>query len=174
MAKLTLTSFERAVLANQMRILSQLDPVYAKHYQLEQKIEVLDLGLEGEYSTVLSGFGENAVPPEVTTFANDVLVMMSNILEFRSELTDYDLSEIRQVQFDARDEDGYLSSAKHLLKYHSYQDVESVANSHHATIARYESMFEPYREALESGNWGLTAARATLDAGGYRKKTGDK
>lgn len=158
---------ERLLLANQFRILSKLDEEYAKYNDLEDKIHILEKGLEGAYGEVLGELAEQTMSAEEMRFVNDVLLMMSAVLEFEDGLEDYRLDRVRQVGFDGNNEPRQLSYAEYLFNNprNRFEGVTDVVNSHSPTLIWYKGMLEAFHEESQLGAFNRESAKRVLDAG---------
>lgn len=174
MAKYEISPVERVILFNQYQILKTIDPEFYREQRLEEKQEIVHQGFEGLYGQVLGGMADETVSEEEIGFANKVLHMMANILDYADELTDFDLSRAYQVGFDGNTEGGMLSYAEwtYSLTPKGYGKVTGVVNSHGETKSRYEKMLAVYWPLIQSYKWDAEGARATLEAGFFSKKNG--
>jgi uncharacterized protein YfbU (UPF0304 family) len=143
-----LSPVQRLMLANQFRILAKVDPEYAHEYSLDEKIEILEQGFEGEYGKILNRFEENRLSDEDCELVHDVLVMTSTFLDLKGETT-IDLGDFEQAGFDNNQEYHHLAYARFLLERNpgGFPGIEDAVDVHHPTLDRYRKMFAEWKKS---------------------------
>lgn len=145
--EIKLTPLERLMLANQYRILTKVDPEYATFYRLDEKIDILEGGYEGQYGFVLGSFPENSLSPDDCRLVQDVLAMSSIIMDLKGT-SNVDFGDFEQVEFDANNEGDFLSYAEFLLKYNGsgFPGVTGVVNAHHSTLPMHRARVAEWKK----------------------------
>jgi uncharacterized protein YfbU (UPF0304 family) len=147
MPSFNITPLERLMLANQFRILTKVDPDYARYHRLDEKIEILEQGFEGDYGFILEGVSENRLSPDNCQLVRDIMIMTSTMLDLKGK-TNIDLGEYDQVGFDSHSEGEYASYAEFLLKRNpaGYPGISDVVDVHHPMVDRYKKMVVAWRK----------------------------
>lgn len=144
---ITFSITERITLANQFRILTKIDPDYAHHYSLEDKIKILEGGFEGQYGQIYGRFMENHLSPEDCKLVEKTMLLHSWLMDWEGK-TNIDVSEFRQVQFDVNNETDHYSFAKFLYERspEGYQGVIGVVDAHRPTLHRWRRMVKAWED----------------------------
>jgi uncharacterized protein YfbU (UPF0304 family) len=156
---------ERLFLANQYRILEQVDPDNAVEHA--RRAEILESGFEGQYRTIMNRFEENRLSGEDCAFVEDILVMCSWLQDHKG-MSNLDVSEFEQVGFDANNEWEHLRYASFLFKDHpqGYPGIKGVVDVHRPTLGRYRRMVDAWRQAQNMPNLTEADIARILTTGG--------
>ena len=157
-----LTKTERAIIANQNRILSYLDNANSESYL--HKAEIAERGYEGLYDELFKNIYEG-ISKEVCDETHDILTMYRGINNFISSLTNeqkdaLDLAKIRFEGFDANNNDHYYFMKFIVEKADLYEEYkDAYLNSHSiASLRKYKRMLPIYTQAIEANNHQLNLA----------------
>ena len=155
-----LNKVERAILANQFRILAFLDETNGAH--LNKKAEIAEYGYEGLYGELLDHIYDgvdNATCDE--TF--DILTMFRAIQNTISGLTDeeketIDLDMLKFQGFDANNDKHYGFMEFLVEKEGRYKGIANLYRNSHSisTIRIYRGLLGVYRERIRHQTGPLT------------------
>ncbi|HMJ47872.1 MAG TPA: YfbU family protein [Ferruginibacter sp.] len=153
MAKFSLS--ERAMLANQFRILSLLQPNEAESY--DEKAEIFESGYSGLYSEALSNIDTDEISDEICTETHDILTMFRYIKNAKerlsaAELAGLDLPKIKFEGFDGNNDPHYHFAIFMIEKQKKYEEHDpNGLNSHSMTsMIKYRKMLPVYKEILDA------------------------
>ena len=149
-----LTKKERLILANQFRILEQIDPKEADFYQ--KAYTILQKGYALEYDSLVEWFHDDLTKEECREVI-EILEMHSRLdYAYRrlGDKTGIDEVRLRFRGFDGNNETGQMSYADFLIhREGKWRDFASMdLNSHCPTLDRYRRMlgqWRPYVGTLE-------------------------
>jgi uncharacterized protein YfbU (UPF0304 family) len=142
-----LTKVERWILANQYKILEQVDPDNAEHYQTMQ--EILEKGYETEYRWKTQHIydDDDVVTEEKGHYVINVLAMYDALQQSYQRLADkegIDQNAFAFPGFDGNNEGEYLGYARFLRdKEEKFTDLQVSGrdlNSHFPTLDMYNRM----------------------------------
>ncbi len=168
--KIELTFAERAILANQFRILAATDAENKEQHLVDA--EVFESGFTGLYQESLQRIGEE-VTPEICKETHEILGMYRMIdgaigglsPEIRETL---DLKKIKFQGFDANNDRHYHFMTFMIDKQGKYQEHNSnYINSHNAlTIHMYRNMLKVYKKLQKQHvhNFSLQNLQEFIDA----------
>ncbi|MDO8299110.1 YfbU family protein [Lacisediminimonas sp.] len=149
---------ERLALTNQFKILAILDPSQAADY--EQRIEILQHGFEGEYSTLFDAIYQNTLSVAECEFVRKVFEMYHQLQEAQAKHALLsDSSSLRFEGFDANYEFEYLTFCRYLVEtagLFGHVLTNPTFNSHAAKIDQYRRMLSAWMSAAD--RFDLTAA----------------
>lgn len=146
-----LTNAERAILANQNRILAFLNESNADQYNY--RADVFEHGYERLYEDALGLMGK--VPYDVCKETTDILNMYRDINTVPAKLTDaqkqaLDLASLKFEGFDANEEEGHYSFVRFLIEQNRYQEYADVnLNSHDPRVMRKYRLMLDFINSLE-------------------------
>jgi len=150
--KLTIT--ERAILANQNKILAFLDQDNAPYYN--RKTEIFEEGFEGLYVECFTQISEG-VSDEICKETHDILHMYRVINNLISSLTDeqketLEIDKIKFEGFDQNNDKHYGFMAYLIEKDGCYKElIGQYLNSHNIiSISKYRLMLPVYKAAVKS------------------------
>ncbi len=154
-----LTKAERAMLANQNRILAVLDANNSEDYLL--KAEIAENGYEGLYEKLFDNLSEG-ISEEVCEETHNILTMYRVINNFIATLTPeqqqtLNLGRIEFEGFDANNDKHYFFMKFIVEKADMYDEYQNEnLNSHSiASLRKYKRMLPVYNQALEANNYQL-------------------
>ena len=149
-----LTIIERQILANQFKILANLEED-SEYY--ETKVEILERGFTGEYHEVFNVHSDE-VDYETCRETSEILNMYRRINNAIAELTDeekaeMDLERIAFQGFDANNNSHYHYMSFMVEKLNKWQEHNgNYLNSHsEIPLMKYRKMLE-YQNSVLSGN----------------------
>ncbi len=149
---------ERLVLTNQFKILALLDPSQATDY--EQRIEILQHGFEGEYSTLFDAIHQDTLSVAECDFVHKVFEMYHQLQEAQAKHAVLsDTSRLRFEGFDGNYEIEYLTFCRYLVEtagMYGHVDTNPTFNSHAAKRDQYRRMLTVWMSATD--RFSLTAA----------------
>ncbi len=144
---MTMTKFDRLVLANQFAILEKLDPKEAEWYA--QSRDVLESGYELMYGAVFRSISDDTMSEEQCEEVNRIMFMFSHLKVVYDELPDKSgVEEPHFEGFDGNGEDKELCFAQFCCDLRGgYKNIvpgEHVPNSHSARLGIYRRMLAVY------------------------------
>lgn len=149
-----LTRVERAILANQFRVLAAMYPEEKSDY--EEREEVMRDGLTGSYEWALEYVcpDSNAMPREICDEVVDILQMHRTLLVSYKQLSDKTGISKKMLAFegfDANEETKYYSYAEFFLRHDGGQFKELWSkkmgiNSHWPKLSGYRAMLAIWRK----------------------------
>jgi uncharacterized protein YfbU (UPF0304 family) len=152
--KLTIT--ERAILANQNRILAFLDENNSDNYNL--KAEILEEGYEGSFDKCFDEISEG-VSKEICEETHEILTMFRVINNLSSTLSNEEkesinLDKIKFEGFDANYDKHYGYMTFLVDKADLYKELKGKhLNSHdRLSLGKYQLMLPVYHSALKANN----------------------
>lgn len=163
-----MTQIERTILANQFKILAQLDEGNAISYI--RNAEILEKGIEGLYEEVI--VSSEKIPFDICKETHEILTMYRVIENATAKLKEEDRSELdlNAIRFDGFDanNDPHYQFAKFIIEkmdlYESFQGRQ--LNSHTmASMRRYKRML-PVHKALYSqtmSKYGFTELQKLIE-----------
>jgi uncharacterized protein YfbU (UPF0304 family) len=156
-----LTKIERAILANQQRILSYLDNGNEENYLF--KAQILEEGYEGMYEEAFTGIFDG-VSEEICEETFSILNMyrtINNAIQALNpnQIPEQDLEKIKFQGFDANNDKHYYFM-KFLVekadRFDEYRDM--YLNSHSLfPLRKYRRMLEVYNQMMSNTYRDLTA-----------------
>ena len=154
--KKNITVVERAILANQHRILSFLDDKNRDDHKV--KVEILEEGYEQLYGDIFESIREDALPLEKSVEVYDILDMFYQIEASVEQLPKgheegLDLEKIEFEGFDQNQIEHYYFAKFITEKKNLYQEFKGrIENSHSAsTIDKYRRMLKVYNQVKQPG-----------------------
>ncbi len=154
--KVELSTAERAILINQNRMLSKLDPDNADLY--EKRAEILESGYSILYSEAVGSLSDSQ-PVEIGDETFEILSMFRVINNTLAGITPeqralLNIPEITFDGFDMNDREGHYHFADFLINQDDrYQELsEMYLNSHSGmSILKYRGLLPIYHEAMRNG-----------------------
>lgn len=154
-----LTKTERAMLANQNRILAFLDEDNSDNYLI--KAQIAERGFEGLYDRLFEHIYEG-VSEDVCMETHNILTMyrvINNCIETLTpeEKNNLDLNSIKFTGFDANNDDHYFFMKFIVNEVNLYEEYKNVnLNSHSmSSLGKYRKMLPIYRRAIETNHYQL-------------------
>lgn len=145
-----LSKAERAILANQNRILSFLDTGNRKEYLI--RAEIAEQGYEGLYEVVIENINFVTTPSNICRETMNILDMYHQIENVSSSLTakekkTLDLEKIRFEGFDAEHDKHYKYMKFLITKSGIYQEYKNrIINSRSKTsLLKYKKMLRVFK-----------------------------
>ena len=154
-----LTKTERALIANQNRILALLDESNSDSYLLKAKIA--EHGYEGMYHKIFDEIYDG-ISEETCEETQKILTMYRVINNFIATLSsevqkELDLNKIKFDGFDMNNDDHYFYMTFLVEEANLYEEhKEAYLNSHSmSSLIRYRRMLPVYNQKIESNNYQL-------------------
>jgi uncharacterized protein len=163
-----ITPLERAILANQYRILEIVNPEEAEYYR--QTRLIVENGYEMGYSEVTKHIAEETLDEKVCREVMDVLDMYRHITFSYNKLTDKSGITADYVQFpgfDGNNESALLGYVEFLLdEQKGWQELHRVGgyNSHTEMRDRYRRQMAEWRHMRRRDDLGAADIRRILEA----------
>jgi uncharacterized protein YfbU (UPF0304 family) len=151
---------ERAILANQFRILSFLDKDNKESHLVSA--EVFECGYTGLYAETLQHIYSEGTSREVCTETHEILTMYRVISSAIEALTpqekeSLDLQRIKFDGFDSHDKHYHFAmfmiEKQQKYREHSEHDIDSHSG---VSIIRYRSMLPVYKKLIKDHNYNLS------------------
>ena len=157
---MTLTKTERALLANQNKILALLDTNNAEYYSL--KAEIAENGYTGLYHKLFQGISDE-IPEEICKETHDILHMYRVIENAIAPLTDEqketipNFARIKFEGFDGNNDPHYFYTKFMVEKENTYRELgDKPLNSHTmASIGKYRSMLPVFQRVTQANHHNL-------------------
>jgi uncharacterized protein len=147
---MTLSKFERRLLANQYHILSLLDQSNADHYGKMR--EALERGYESAYEDEVFGRMLDVLPRNESTLVIDAMAMYSAIQHSYAALDDKTgIEELRTEfpGFDGNHETAYMAYARFVVEkegqFRSLKPNSEDFNSHTPMLDQYRRMIDVWK-----------------------------
>jgi len=165
---LGLTNTERALFANQFRILKGLnkdDDHLVQHY--ERLETIVERGYKQMYDHVLGELW-NELPDEVSNEVFEILDMHFAMLNsLGTNPSPVDLEKVKFKGFDANNESKHLMFAKFYTNDGEYYPDLRIFNSHMPTLERYRKMLVEWRRMGQKPNLSKAQIESILEAGTF-------
>jgi uncharacterized protein YfbU (UPF0304 family) len=160
-----LSMVERLVLANQDRVLCNVDPDSCRYFQWEQRIEILENGFEGLYPEIFREISSRCVSEEECRFVADILTLATWMAEFNDK--GLNVEEFINLGFDGNNESELLNYAEFVYRgtAHSYPGIASIVNCHAPMRERYAAMLREWEVMGKRGIHTQAEAARIIKAG---------
>ena len=137
-----LTSIERLILANQYRILAELNKKESEYYGYPNRIRILESGFENHYHEIFGSIAE-PLPNELCTNVMDILNLFDAIYEATNGQPP---EQLKFKGFDHNTEHEALKYAKFIKDCDRLRHIPSPVNSHESMMEIYLRMVNRRKE----------------------------